>query len=547
MLEKIQHINPKEITDLAQLQNLMVVFMNILESQAKRIDDLDKENQELKNEINRLKGEHGDLPPRPPKSDTPHAQRTSKKTRQRNHKKGPKNNKIEIDNTVKCEIDKKLLPSDAEFKGYREVIQQDIIFKRNNTLFKIPLYYSKSERRLYSGQLPVEYEGEFGGQLKSWLQVMHHYCDVTQGRLKSLMDNLKILISKGTISHIILSNKVTMEDESREILRAGLETIPFSQMDGTKSWEKGQGKSTQIISTPWYSIYYTMDTKSKVDIIWALQGKSGSSPPLTYNDLAISLLNQSIVPKKDQRLIEQLLSQDKVYNLHQLEALLKLDAPHLLEKPRYPKLLEILALAYYLTQTDFPKIQDLVCDAGPEYIGIARNQALCWLHEERHYKKLIPKLKVHQLEVERVRGQIWDFYKKLLNFKELSPNKQTQQKLVLHQEFDTIFTQQTIYEELANRIEKTFSKKEKLLQVLEFPYLPLHNNCAELAVRRKVRKRDISLHTMSVKGTQVQDAFMSVVETAAKLGVNALDYLFDRITNKYKMTSLADLIRLNTL
>ena len=50
MLEKIQHINPKEITDLAQLQDLMVVFMNILESQAKRIDDLDKENQELKNE-----------------------------------------------------------------------------------------------------------------------------------------------------------------------------------------------------------------------------------------------------------------------------------------------------------------------------------------------------------------------------------------------------------------------------------------------------------------------------------------------------------------
>jgi len=546
MLEKIKHINPKEITDLAELQNLLVLFMNILESQAKQIDDLRTENEGLKNEIHRLKGEHGDLPPRQSNSITAKEEKPSKKRKNKNTKRGPKKGKIEIDKTVKVEIDKSRLPPDAKFQGYREVIQQDIIFKRNNTLFQIPLYYSKIEGRVYSGHLPSEYEGEFGGQLKSWIQLMHHYCDLTQGRLKCLMDNLKISISTGTISNIILSNKELMEQEAQQILRAGLETIPYTQMDGTKSWEKGQGKSTQIISTPCYSIYHTMDSKSKVDIIWALQGKPGQSPTLRYNYLAINLLASSTVPKKDQRLIEKLLSQDQDYTLHQLEVLLKTDAPHLLQKASYPKMLETLAFAYYLTQTEFPIVQDLICDAGPEYSGIARNQGLCWLHEERHYKKLIPKLKVHQLEVERVRGQIWDFYEKLLNFKKLPLQQQGQQKLVLYEEFDSIFTQKTIYQELNNRIEKTFSKKEKLLQVLHLPYLPLHNNCAELAVRRKVRKRDISLHTMSSKGTHAQDAFMSVVETAAKLGVNALDYLFDRITNKFQMTSLAELIRLNT-
>ena len=547
MLEKIQHINPKEITDLAQLQDLVVILMNLIESQAKRIDDLVKENQELKNEINRLKGEHGDLPPRRPKTTQPQKEKPKKSPKQKNHKIGPKNAKIEIDNIVKCEIDKNILPKDAKFQGYREVIQQDVIFKRNNTLFKVPLYYSESERRLYSGELPDEYEGEFGGQLKSWIQVMHHYCDVTQGRLKCLLSNLNISISTGTVCNIILSNKTKMQEESKEILRAGLETIPFSQMDGTKSWEKGQGKSTQIISSPWYSLYYTMDSKSKIDIIWALQGKPGSSPPLRYNDLAIDLLTNSTVPQKDQRLIKGLLDTNAVYNLEQLETLLRQKAPHLPNKASYPKMIEILALAYYLTQTEFPIVQDLICDAGPEYTGIALNQGLCWLHEERHYKKMIPKLTVHQNEVQRVRGQIWDFYKKLLDFKELSSVEQQKQKGLLAEEFDTVFTQKTTYDELNNRIEKTYGKKDKLLQVLDFPYLPLHNNCAELAVRRKVRKRDISLHTMSAKGTQVQDAFMSVVETAAKLGVNAIDYIFDRITNKYLMPSLADLIRLNTI
>lgn len=547
MLEKIQHINPKEITDLAQMQNLMVLFMNVVESQAKQLDDLTKENQELKNEINRLKGEHGDLPPRKPNTTATAQKKKPQKVRKRkNHKKGPKNNKIEIDNTVVCEIDKSKLPWDAKFQGYRSVIQQDIIFKRNNTLYKVPLYYSKSERRLYSGQLPEDYEGEFGGQLKSWLQVMHHYCDVTQGRLNCLLANLKILISTGTISNIILSNKDKMQAESKAILRAGLETIPFSQMDGTKSWQKGQGKATQIIATPWYSLYYTMGSKSKVDIIWALQGKSGSSVSLQYNDLAIGLLTDSTVPKKDQALLGRLLRKNGIYDLEQLTTLLNEQAPHLLEKANYPKMIELLALAYYLTQTAFPQVKDLISDAGPEYLGIAANHGLCWLHEERHYKKMIPKLTLHQNEVQRLRGQIWDFYKKLLNFKELPLDKQQQQKELLSKEFDTIFTQKTTYEELNDRIEKTYSKKDKLLQVLEFPYLPLHNNCAELAVRRKVRKRDISLHTMSAKGTQVQDAFMSVVETAAKLGINAIEYIFDRITNKYNMPSLADLIRLQT-
>jgi len=547
MLEKIQHINPKEITDLAQLQELMVLFMNVVESQAKQIDDLRQENQELRNEINRLKGEHGDLPPRKPKTDsTTQKEKPKKEGKRKNHKKGPKNTKIEFDNTVFCKIDKSQLPKDAKFKGYREVIQQDIIFKRNNTLYKVPLYYSKSEGRLYSGQLPEDYEGEFGGQLKSWLQVMHHYCDVTQGRLKCLLTNLKVSISTGTISNIILSNKDKMEAEARAILRAGLQCIPFTQMDGTKSWEKGQGKATQIIATPWYSLYYTMDSKSKVDIIWALQGKPGSSVVLQYNDLAIDLLANSTVPKKDQALLSRLLRKDSKYNLEQFTTLLNKQAPHLLEKANYPKMIELLALAHYLTQTEFPLVKDLISDAGPEYLSIASNHGLCWLHDERHYKKMIPKLTLHQNEVQRVRGQIWDFYDKLLNFKELPSDEQQEQKKLLSKEFDSIFTQKTTYEELNNRIEKTFSKKNKLLQVLDFPYLPLHNNCAELAVRRKVRKRDISLHTMSAKGTQVQDAFMSVVETAAKLGVNAIHYIFDRINNKYNMPSLADLIRLQT-
>ena len=83
---------------------------------------------------------------------------------------------------------------------------------------------------------------------------------------------------------------------------------------------------------------------------------------------------------------------------------------------------------------------------------------------------------------------------------------------------------------------------EELLAVLDHPALPLHNNAAELAVRQIVRKRDISLHTWSEKGTRVRDAFLTIIETANKLGVSAIQYISDRISKKYEMPSLASLV-----
>ena len=48
---------------------------------------------------------------------------------------------------------------------------------------------------------------------------------------------------------------------------------------------------------------------------------------------------------------------------------------------------------------------------------------------------------------------------------------------------------------------------------------------------------------MSDKGTEAKDTFMTIVETAKKLGVNVYQYLYDRITQEYPMPSLANLIK----
>ena len=78
--------------------------------------------------------------------------------------------------------------------------------------------------------------------------------------------------------------------------------------------------------------------------------------------------------------------------------------------------------------------------------------------------------------------------------------------------------------------------------VLQYPVLPLHNNNSELGARVQARYIDISFQTKNPKGTECKDTFMSIVETARKLGVNVCSYILDRISKKFKMPSLANLI-----
>ena len=80
------------------------------------------------------------------------------------------------------------------------------------------------------------------------------------------------------------------------------------------------------------------------------------------------------------------------------------------------------------------------------------------------------------------------------------------------------------------------------MKVLKYPWLPLHNNDSELGARVEKRRQDVSLHTISKAGTTAKDAFLTITQTAKKLGVNAFEYINDRVSKKFRMPALSDLI-----
>ncbi len=139
----------------------------------------------------------------------------------------------------------------------------------------------------------------------------------------------------------------------------------------------------------------------------------------------------------------------------------------------------------------------LITDDAKQYYYLALLHALCWIHEIRPHRKLNPFLDWHREKLKQFLTELWNFYEMLKEYKK-SPNEK--QKYFLEQKFDELFSTKTRYEELDRRIELTKKQKEKLLLVLTYQKIPLHNNPAEIALREMVIKKNISGGTRSENG-----------------------------------------------
>ncbi|WP_089090453.1 hypothetical protein [Nodularia sp. NIES-3585] len=135
-LDLLQTIEPKEIADESMRQTVEVL-LNLIEQLQSKVKGLESENQWLRDENNRLKGEQGqpEIKAKNKKGfDNKHSSESERKT-PKQHSKGSKNQTIKIDREQILEYPQDKLPEDAQFKGYEEVIFQDIILETDNVLF----------------------------------------------------------------------------------------------------------------------------------------------------------------------------------------------------------------------------------------------------------------------------------------------------------------------------------------------------------------------------------------------------------------------------
>lgn len=181
----------------------------------------------------------------------------------------------------------------------------------------------------------------------------------------------------------------------------------------------------------------------------------------------------------------------------------------------------------------------LVSDDARQFWLVAIYQALCWIHEIRHYKKLSPFIQCNRKRLHAFITELWDFYDQLDEYRNDPSEKQ---KDILTQQFNDLFSTETGYDDLDKRIALTRKKKVKLLLVLDFPEIPLHNNPAEIALREIVIKRKISYGTRSEDGKTAWENMMTILDTCRKHGVSFMEYVKDIFSGRHKLPRLTDLI-----
>jgi hypothetical protein len=528
--------------DLSDIQEenarqLVVRLLNLIEAVSADLRDAQVEIQRLRDEVNRLKGEQGKPnikanTPQPPRPD-----HSSEKERRkpRPRKKRSKKAAVRIDREQVLKVERASLPADAEFKGYEDVVVQDVVFGTDNVCFHKEKYYAASTGKSYLAELPRGYEGQFGPGIKALTLTLYFGAGMSEPKILELYAYAGVQISKGEVSRLLIKGQDAFHAEKEAVYEAGLRSSPWQHTDDTGTRVNGQNWHCHIVCNPLYTTYHTLPGKDRLSVLDVL--RNGRERVFRLNDEALAYLKSLSLPKAAR---QTLLAWSDEQDLDEAVFLKRLDT-HLPKLGRLQRkaIIDAAAVAAYHTEVGVPVVRLLVCDDAPQFKWLTEDMALCWVHQGRHYKKLTPAMALHRQRVADFLKQFWDFYDQMLTYQH---QPRPRERWRLEAEFDQLFSSVTGYDALDARIAKTREKKVSLLMALQHPEIPLHNNPAEWEVRRRVRKRDVSFGPRTPDGVRAWDTFMSLAATTRKLGISFYQYIHDRISRANQIPPLASLI-----
>lgn len=423
------------------------------------------------------------------------------------------------------------VPEGSRFKGYRDVVVQDLVIRAHNTRYRLERWETPDGGTLM-GELPIAARGgHFGVTLVSYLVYQHHHCQVTQPLVLEQLHEWGIDISAGQIEALLTGKHEPFHEEKDALLPAAYACASYLTVDDTGARHRGQNGYTTHIGNELFAWFGSTKSKSRINFLHLL--RAGHEDYRVDEEALAYMQGQKLPHGPLERLrthSEGLFTGEVHWNTH----LTRLG----ITPERHRRIATEGALLGSVLHHGFPKELPVVSDDAGQFKVLCHG--LCWVHAERLIHMLVPLNPTHRQELAEVRSQLWELYADLKAYKEHpSPAK----KIDLETRFDTLFTTQTSFETLNQTLRRIQRNKAELLLVLDRPDIVLHTNGSERDLRDPVKKRKVSGGTRSDLGRRCRDTFMSLKRTCRKLGVSFWQYLTDRIAHTYAIPPLPDLIQ----
>src|SRR6266496_3649467 len=279
----IEDFDPTTIED-ERLRQVFISLMNLVEHLSVKVAQQAEEIQRLRDENNRLKGEQG-KPKILPNTKANTALSSEKERRvSKPHHKANKHAQIRIDRVEVVKVEKEHLPADAQFKGYEDVIVQDVEFRTENIRFRKEKYDSSSQKKTYLAALPTGYTGQFGPRVRAWVLALYYADGMSEPKILDFLQTVGMSISAGQLSDMLIKDQGLFHAEHAHVVRAGLSSSPWQHLDSTGTRVNGKNEQCHILCNPLYTAYRTLPAKDRMTLLRVLLG--GADPVFEMNDLA---------------------------------------------------------------------------------------------------------------------------------------------------------------------------------------------------------------------------------------------------------------------
>ena len=400
-----------------------------------------------------------------------------------------------------------------------------------HTRFRLERWTTPSGGRLV-GKLPAELgKRHFGPTLITYILHQYHHAHVTQPLLVEQIREWGVDISAGQLSAIITQGKEDFHAEKEDLLRVGLDLSDYVHVDDTGARHKGKNGYCTHIGNEMFAYFASTASKSRINFLQLLRaGRDG----YVLSDDALAYMRVQKLPKGTLALLAGH-EHKALDSVQQWLATLKGLG---ITKPRHVRIATEGALLGCVLEHDSMRDLVIVSDDAGQF-DVLRH-ALCWIHAERVFVKLVGFNDAQREALATVRSEIWEFYAELKAYK-VAPD--AQKKASLDARFDKLCATKTCFVSLNLALQRMHRNKSELLLVLERPDIPLQNNLSERDIRDHVRKRKISGSTRSDEGRRCRDTFASLKKTCRKHGISFWAYLNDRVRGVHQIPPLSEWLR----